>query len=112
MELTNTLQLVSTADLTQQITEMCQTHLPGPYDPKHLPKDLRDEQDAYERQMQYYLGQALSLYQRGPARKQRPTQARQERRRFAKPWPRTQQHTWPGITLAPICWTSVGQDSI
>lgn len=68
MELTNTLQLASTADLTQQITELCKTtHLPGPFDPKHLPKDLRDEQDAYERQMQYHLGQALSLYQKKSA---------------------------------------------
>jgi hypothetical protein len=68
MELTNTLQLASTADLTQQITELCRTtHLPGPYDPKHLPKDLRDEQDSYERQMQYHLGAALSLYQKKSA---------------------------------------------
>lgn len=54
MELTSTLQLSSPADLTQQITELCQiTHLPGPY--------------AYERQMQYFLGQALSLYQKKSA---------------------------------------------
>ena len=65
MELTSTLQHSSQADLTQQITELCRkTHLPGPYDPKHLPKDLRDEQEAYEKQMQYFLGQALSLYQK------------------------------------------------
>lgn len=68
MELTSTLQHSSPADLTQQITELCRkTHLPGPYDPKHLPKDLRDEQEAYEKQMQYFLGQALNLYQKKSA---------------------------------------------
>jgi len=68
MELTSTIQLSSIADLTQQVKELCRTmHLPGPYDPKHLPKDLRNEQDAYERQMQYYLCQALSLYQKKSA---------------------------------------------
>ena len=68
MELTNTLQVASTADLTQQITELCRTtHLPGPFNPKHLPKDLRDEQDSYERQMQHHLGQALSLYHKKSA---------------------------------------------
>ena len=68
MELTSTIQLSSIADLTQQVKELCRImHLPGPYDPKHLPKELRNEQDAYERQMQYYLCQALSLYQKKSA---------------------------------------------
>ena len=75
MELTSTLQLSSPANLTKQITELSKkTHLPGPYDPKHLPKDLRDEQDAYERQMQYFLGQALNLYQKKSAELQIKTE--------------------------------------
>jgi len=65
MDLTDSLTVASTGDLTSQITELCRsTQLPGPYDPKHLPTDLRNEQDSYERQMQYHLGQALALYQK------------------------------------------------
>ncbi len=66
MELTSTLQHSSQADLTQQITELCRkTHLPGPYDPKHLPKDLRDEQEAYEKQMQSpCISKEVRSYQR------------------------------------------------
>lgn len=65
MDLTNSLAVVSNSDLTRQITELCrEAHLPGPYNPQHLPTDLRSEQDSYEKQMQYHLGMALSLYQK------------------------------------------------
>lgn len=63
MELTNTLAVSNSGDLTRQITELCRdVNLPGPHNPQHLPTDLRNEQDSYEKQMQYHLGQALSLY--------------------------------------------------
>lgn len=105
MELTNTLQLASTADLTQQITELCQTtHLPGPYDPKHLPKDLRDEQDSYERQMQHYLGAALSLYQKKSAELQMKTEAWGETAYFHKPSDLLEDNKWenffPGVIMS------------
>lgn len=65
MDLTNSLAVVTNSDLTRQISELCrEAHLPGPYNPQHLPTDLRSEQDSYERQMQHHLGMALSLYQK------------------------------------------------
>ena len=105
MELTNTLQLASTADLTQQIKELCKTtHLPGPYDPKHLPKDLRDEQDAYERQMQYYLGLAFSLYQKKSAELQLKTEEWAETAYFYEPSELLRDNKWenffPGVIIS------------
>ena len=105
MELTNTLQLASTADLTQQITELCQTtHLPGPYDPKHLPKDLRDEQDSYEKQMQYHLGQALNLYQKKSAELQIKMEQWWETAYFYEPSELLRNNKWenffPGVIIS------------
>lgn len=105
MELTSTLQLSSPADLTQQITELCKiTHLPGPYDPKHLPKDLRDEQDAYERQMQYFLGLALNLYQKKSAELQIKTEDWWETAYYHKPSDLLADNKWenffPGVIIS------------
>jgi len=105
MELTSTLQLSSPADLTKQITELCKTtHLPGPYDPKHLPKDLRDEQDAYERQMQYFLGLALNLYQKKSAELQIKTEDWWETAYYHKPSDLLADNKWenffPGVIIS------------
>ena len=105
MELTNTLQLASTADLTQHITELCQTtHLLGPYDPKHLPKDLRDEQISYERQMQHFLGQAYSLYQKKSAELQIKTEEWAETAYYYEPSDLLLDNKWenffPGVIIS------------
>ena len=55
--------LVTASDIQQQTRELCRIKLPGEYDPEHLPKELQKEQGSLEKQMLYYLGQAVSLYQ-------------------------------------------------
>lgn len=105
MELTSTLQLSSPADLTQQITELCKTtQLLGPYDPKHLPKDLRDEQEAYEKQMQYFLGQALNLYQKKSAELQIKTEDWRETAYYHEPSDLLADNKWenfvPGVIIS------------
>ena len=105
MELTSTLQLSSPADLTKQITELCKTtHLPGPYDPRHLPKDLRDEQDAYERQMQYLLCQALNLYQKKSAELQIKMEDWRETAYYHEPSDLLADNKWenffPGVIIS------------
>lgn len=62
MELNDSLSLATPGQLHQQVEALCQFSLPGEFDQKHLPADLRTAQESYKKQMQYHLGQALSLY--------------------------------------------------
>lgn len=55
--------LVTASDIQQQTKELCRINPPGPYNPDHLPAELKKEQESLERQMLYHLGQAMQLHQ-------------------------------------------------
>jgi len=55
--------VVTASDIQLQTQELCRIKLPGPFEPDHLPKELKREHEAYESQMLYHLGQAMQLYQ-------------------------------------------------
>jgi hypothetical protein len=55
--------LVTTSDIQRQTKELCSINLLGPYNQEHLPAELKKEQESYERQMLYLLGQAAHLHQ-------------------------------------------------
>ena len=60
--MTLNLAMAAASDITQTTKELCRSSLPGSFDIKHLPTELRHQLESYERHMLSLLSQAQQLY--------------------------------------------------